>query len=93
VLAATEGEEAIRSDYTTDGAIHVLVNRTGPNTLRVLVRGSVDVLFYTLVRFDGFHAGRDGQLRAMDRAEYDAVEWGESPEELAVGPRDSRAIE
>jgi hypothetical protein len=73
-LAAMEGAEGETAEYTTTGSICVLVNRHGPDTLRVVVRGSADVLFYTLLRFDGFHATRDGKVWPMSRPEYSALE-------------------
>jgi hypothetical protein len=73
-LAVMEGAEADRAEYTTTGAIEVLVNRTDPDTLRVLVRGWADVLFYTLIRCDGFHATREGRVRPMEDTEYDEFE-------------------
>jgi hypothetical protein len=66
------------AEYPVIGArvaeVEVLVNHSAADTLRVVVRGSMDVLFYTLVQFDGFYARRGAEAWPMKGAEFDALE-------------------
>jgi hypothetical protein len=77
-LKAIEGAADGHAEYPVIGArvgeLEVLVNHSAADTLRVVVRGSMDVLFYTLVRFDGFYARRGGEAWPMKGSEYDALE-------------------
>lgn len=54
--------------------LEVQVNRSGADTLRIVVRGSMDVLFYTLVRLDGFYARPGAERWPMKDADFDALE-------------------
>jgi hypothetical protein len=62
------------AEFSLNGAVHVRVDRSALDTLRILVQGSEDVLFYRLGRSDGFHVTREGTVRPMDSAEYEALE-------------------
>lgn len=77
-LAAIEGAADGHAEYPAIGPrvaeLEVLVNHSATDTLRIVVRGSMDVFFYTLVRFDGFYAGRGGEAWPMKGAEFDALE-------------------
>ena len=63
-------EVTVEAD-TPDEAV---LDLNGSDWLRVLVRGSEEVLFYDLVRVDGFYRSRDGRLQPMSDAELDAYD-------------------
>lgn len=77
-LEAAEDASDAHAEYPVIGPgvaeVGVLVSHSAPDTLRVVVRGSMDVLFYTLVRFDGFYARRGAEAWSMKAAELDALE-------------------
>jgi hypothetical protein len=77
-LAAIEDPSDGHAEYPVIGPrvaeVEVLVNHSAADTLRVVVRGSMDVLFYTLVRFDGFYARRGAEAWPMKGAEFDALD-------------------
>jgi hypothetical protein len=56
------------------GQVTVLVDQPAPDTLRVVVRGSMNVFFYTLIRFDGFYAKPNGDVQPMKGSDFDALE-------------------
>jgi len=77
-LAALERSGCGQTDITDVGRrlaqIDVLVQHSGPDSLRIGVRGSVGVLFYKLLRFDGFNAAPDGRVWPIRDSDFDAIE-------------------
>jgi hypothetical protein len=62
---------AIQITVEDELASSVLPGLDTSDTLRVLVRGSMHVLFSTQVSFDGFYKCRDGGVRPMHHDEFD----------------------
>lgn len=77
-LATMEGSGCGQSDITDVGPrlaqVDVLVRHSGPDSLRISVRGSMGVLFYILLRFDGFYAAPDGRVWSIRDSDFDAIE-------------------
>jgi hypothetical protein len=75
-LAAMESSGDGQTDITDVGLrlaqIDVLVKHSGTDSLRV--RGSMEVLFYVLLSFDGFYAAPDGRVWPIRDSEFEAIE-------------------
>jgi hypothetical protein len=54
-------------------SIEVLLEPRPPDSLRIVVRGSTDLLGGTLERFCGFYKSRDGAVLPVPSREFDAI--------------------